>query len=119
VLRNIGQHRAKSTALEQLKAKIVRLNCARLQRVLIDMDDPNTLMGESPSLFHLLKMRTRRESRMVVSEDGGHPGVNKGLRATFANYMRRKNEPIAVDSECVTDLARRARGCYRQSGRVP
>jgi len=67
VLRNTNRHGQKMIMLSPLKAKITSLHGDRLQRVMLDNDEPNRLEGKRPALFHILQMRKRQESRMIRS----------------------------------------------------
>jgi len=50
VLQDRRQHEATSTALKQLKAKIVRLHNNGLRRVLLDKGEHEKLVDEGPTL---------------------------------------------------------------------
>jgi len=76
---------------------------------MIENEDQNMLLGKKPSLFHLLKMRKRREDRMIHNVQDGCGGTQtsaQGIVRTFVNFLRRKYESIAVDVECVTYMAK-------------
>jgi len=65
ILRNTYPHEQKITMPNRLKAKITSLHGDKLQRVMLDNDEPNRLAGERPALFHILQMRKRQEARMI------------------------------------------------------
>ena len=67
ILRNTARHEEKMTNLNNLKAKITKLHSTRLQLLMIDNDEPKSLPGEGPALFHILQMRKRRGARMIQS----------------------------------------------------
>jgi len=54
VLRNTYPHGQKMIMLNRLKAKITGLHGDRLQRAMLENDEPNRLAGERPALFHIL-----------------------------------------------------------------
>jgi hypothetical protein len=63
--------------------------------------------GEEPTLFHILKMVKRRESRAIrhVQDQQGnivtrHPDVLN----TFVTHLRQKYGPIAIESSCVAKM---------------
>ena len=58
-------HNKKITALKNLKAKIVRLNNISRQKVMIDTGYEDRIMGETPSLHHIVKTRQRQENRTM------------------------------------------------------
>ena len=61
VLQNTYPHGQKIIMLNRLKAKITSLHRDKLQRVMLDNDEPIRLAGERPALFHILQMRKRQE----------------------------------------------------------
>jgi len=65
VLRNTYPHGQKIIMLNRLKVKITSLHGDKLQRVMVDNDDPNRVAGERPALFHILQMRKRQEARII------------------------------------------------------
>jgi len=104
VLRNTYPHGQKVIMLNRLKAKITSLHSDRLQRAMLDNDEPNRLAGERPALFHILQTRKRQEARMIRSiqdECGNTQRTMKGIIREFTIFLRRKFEPIAVDEVCV------------------
>jgi hypothetical protein len=105
VLRNTTRYEEKMTKLNHLKAKITNLHSTKLQRVILDNDEPNRLEGERPALFYILQTRKRRGARMIKSVQNDHGNTQrttKGIMRTFTTFLRRTYEPIAVDGECVT-----------------
>ena len=97
-----------SQTLQKLKAKIVRLHHAIHQRLLLDNEGHDRIMDEDPSLYHTLKLRRRRESRMVDgtydSEWTLQTSPSKILR-TFTEFMK-KYDTIQVDDESVHRMLR-------------
>ena len=65
VLRNTYPHGQKIIMLNRLKVKITSLHGDKLQRVMVDNDEPNRVAGERPALFHILQMRKRQEARII------------------------------------------------------
>jgi len=60
ILQRPIQHAERRTALNHLKAKIVKLHNARLARGQIELRTHDILQGERMSLFQLIKRRQRR-----------------------------------------------------------
>jgi hypothetical protein len=86
-LRNTHQHTVTSIALKQLKAKIVRLNSTGQWRVLLDNGEHERLAGEKLTLYHLLKMRRRQESRMIHGVQD-RMGIFTYQRKTYCAHLR-------------------------------
>ena len=94
--------------LNRLKAKITSIYADKLQRVMLDNDEPKRLAGERPAHFHILQMRKRQEARMIRSiqdECGYTQQTKKGIIRAFTSFLQRKYEPIAVDDKCVAYMA--------------
>ena len=79
--------------LKRLKAKITSLNGDKLQRVMLENDEPNRLAGEITALFHILQMRKRQEARIIRSiqgKCGNTQQTMKGIILVFTSFLRRK-----------------------------
>jgi len=62
---------------------------------------------EVPSLFHILKMVKRRETRVirqVLDMQGNDVSGHSNVLNTFATHLRQKYEPLEIDQTCVTRL---------------
>ena len=71
VLRNNYPHGQKTIMLNRLKTKITSLHGDKLQRTMLDNDEPNRLAGERPVLCHILQMlNDRKPERSVVFRTG-------------------------------------------------
>ena len=82
VLRNTNTHGQKMIMINLLKAKITSLHGGKLQRVMLENDEPNRLAGERPELIHILQIRKRQEARMIRSiqdECGNTQQTMKGI----------------------------------------
>jgi hypothetical protein len=64
-LRDTEQPEAKYRTLQALRAKRVRLLHAPLQRLLLNTDEQDRSVGETPALYHVLRQQKRQETRMV------------------------------------------------------
>jgi exonuclease III len=107
VLQDPIQHREKVAKLNHLEAKIVKLHNNRLQAINIDTHEPTKFQGESPSLFHLLQMRKRRESRMIAKvfdENGTLQESIREILSTFVDYLKHKCGPIQTEENCVDQM---------------
>ena len=63
--------------------------------------------GETPSLFHLIESRKRRDARTTTDirdENGELQTTTRGLLRTFVGYMMRKYGPILVEVQCVDHM---------------
>jgi hypothetical protein len=77
----------------EVKVKAVKrkLCSKRQQSITVHTNAHTLLQGERLSLFHLLKMRTRRASRMITSvldKDGHIQTTTKGIMHTFVAICR-------------------------------
>jgi hypothetical protein len=107
ILQDTHQYEATSTAPRQLKDKIVRLHSTGLRRVVLDNGEHERLAGEKPTLYNLIKMRRRQESRMireVQDINGNIHTITKDILRTFATFMRSKHGIITVDEKNVKYL---------------
>jgi len=98
---------AKLPALQRYKAKIVRLHARRMEKVMLDNNAQDKMEDEEPSLFHILKMVKRRETRFirqVLDMQGNDVSGHRNVLNTFALHLRQKYEPIEIDQSCVTRL---------------
>jgi len=100
---------AKPPALQRYKAKIVRLHARRMEKVMLDKNTQDKTKDKEPSLFHILKMVKRRETRVirhVLDMQGNDVSGHRNVLKTFAKHLRQKYEPIEIDQTCVTRLQR-------------
>ena len=51
--------------LNRMNAEITSLNGEKLQRVILDNDEPDRLAGERKAFFHILQTRKREETRVI------------------------------------------------------
>jgi hypothetical protein len=96
---------AKLPTLQKYKAKIVHLHAIRLDKAMLDNDNKDILEGEEPSLFHIIKMAKRRETREMrhVQDQNGNI-VTKDILITFLTHLRQKYQIVEVDNACITKL---------------
>ena len=109
ILQEATQPREKFAILHQLKAKIIRLQNKRIQTITVDARDPIMYQEKTPSLFHLIQGRKRRDARMIIEirdENGQLQTTTRGILNTFVGYMKRKYGPIRVDDECVDEMVK-------------
>jgi hypothetical protein len=93
--------------LNFLKTKIVLLPSHGLKRGMLDSNDPDRLVEEESSLFHILQMRKRRTVhiiRSVLDVHGNTQRSTKGIVQAFTTFLRRKYVPTVVDEECVLHI---------------
>ena len=109
ILQDTHPHDTTAIALQQLKARIVRIYSMRQQRVFLDNSEHDRLAGEEPTLYHILKRRRRQESRMITSvhdSNGNKHTSTSDILRTFTTFMRSKYDDIAVDAGSVKHMAR-------------
>ena len=95
--------------LKTLKAKIVRLHMEPHKRLFLHMDEQDKFEDETPSLYHLLKLRKRQESRTIDrfydSEGNLHTSPHTILRI-FMEFMQKEYSIITVDDGCLNHMLR-------------
>lgn len=87
----------------------MRLHSTGQWRALLDNGEHERFAGEEPTLYHLLKMRRRQESRVihgVQDRDGKIHISTKDLLRTFVLFVRKKYGAIAVNEDSVNCMAR-------------
>jgi len=93
--------------LKHLKANITRLHHYELKRIFLESDEHDMIEGEEPSLYHFIKAKTRRDSRIVsaIQDSAGftHTTTTIILR-TFSSFLRTKYDNIPVDDESIRAL---------------
>jgi hypothetical protein len=76
--------------LRQLKAQITRLYDTSQRRHYVDIDVLDTLEGEEPSLYQLIRLRTRQKARLIeyIQDDAGTCLTDSGeVMRVFTAYM--------------------------------
>ena len=69
--------------------------------------DQDKMEGDEPSLFHILKMVKRHETRairQVQDMQGNVVTSHQDVFNTFVAHLRQKYQPIAIDHSCVITL---------------
>jgi CRP-like cAMP-binding protein len=86
---------------------LVRLQAECANKVLLDTKELDTLEGKEPSLFQVLRILNRRESRDIQQVKDEHGNTHSTFRDIVANvltHMSRKYQPIAVDETAIATL---------------
>jgi len=107
ILQRPMQHAERRTALNHLKAKIVKLHNARLARGQIELRTQDILQAELMSLFQVIKRRQRRGQREiseVQDRDQGWKTSARDILRVFSEHMRSKYRPIQVDEDSVRTM---------------
>jgi hypothetical protein len=79
-----------------------------MQRVMLDTEEADRMVGENPTLFQVLRMRKRRTAHVVlqVQDENGHTLTSpQDILRPFTTYFRKKYGPIAVNDECTEALS--------------
>jgi len=98
---------AKLPALQHYKAKEVRLRARRMEKVMLENNAQDKMEDEELSLFHILKMVKRHETRVirqVLDMQGNDVSGHRNVLNTFATHLRQKYEPIETDQTCISRL---------------
>ena len=102
IIRSDDPETDKIPALQRYKSKIVRLHAERNTRILLDTTAHDSMEDEEPSLYHVLKMLRRRETRTIqqVQDSQGHNITKpKEVRNAIVTHLRQKYKPIHLDSD--------------------
>jgi hypothetical protein len=93
--------------LNRLKAKLVRLQGMRLQKLLLDTNETDRIDGEKPTLYNVLQMTKRKEERTIYSlrDAAGEVQTSpSGIARTMTSYLREKYDKIEVDAHSIQKL---------------
>ena len=100
-------HTQKMTTLKKLKAKLIRLNSTHRQKLILDTGEQDNMIGENPSLHHLIKVRKRQASRTIktICDDQDITYTESfGIMNVFTIHFRKKFSPIHMDGESASLL---------------
>jgi hypothetical protein len=104
ILRDAERPETKYMTLQALKVKIVRLYHAPLHRLLLDTDDQERSVDETPSLDHVLRRCERQEPRTVNEIRDMERNLQKSKPAivrAFQNFMMTKYNTITPDTDSI------------------
>ena len=90
----------KQPALQKYKAKIVQLHAKRREKILLDTHANDRMEDEDPSLYHVLILHKRRDTRLITQindADGTTHTTFKGISTTFVQHFAQKFRPLEVD----------------------
>lgn len=102
-------HATRATTLKHLKAKITRLHHFEQQRVFLDNEERDVIEGEQPSLYHNIRAKTRRETRIVSDIEDGTGATyttTTSILRTFADSLRKRYESVPADDGSVRVLTK-------------
>ena len=77
------------------------------EKVMLDNNAQDKMEDEEPSLFHILKMVKRRETRVIrqiLDMQGNNVSGHLNVLNAFVTQLRRKYQPTEIDQTCVTML---------------
>ena len=109
ILQDTYPHDRASIALHQLKDRTVRVHSTR--QVFPDNSEHDRIVGEEPTLYHILKRRRRQESRMINSVHGSNGNKHistMDILSTFTTFMRSKyddNTPSLAEFCLYSDIS--------------
>ena len=86
---------------------MVRLHAERANKALLDTKEHDLLEGEEPSLFQVLRILKRRESRdirQLTDEHGNTLSTFRDIAANFVTQLTRKYQHIPVDETALATL---------------
>jgi hypothetical protein len=100
-------HKKKAVILNKFKAKIIRLNNHNNKRILLDNHDRDVMEGEDPSIFHIIRMMKRKDTRTITSiqdQNGITHTTPEGIMRTFITYLQDKYTTIQTDGDSFEKL---------------
>lgn len=107
ILQGTETHTRKLTKLKELKAKIVRLNNHSRQKMMLDTEEYDKTIGETPSLHHILKSRRRQSSRAVQEirdKNDRIQSTSAAIIKVFEKHYKEKFKPKQIDVMKATQL---------------
>jgi len=90
----------KIATLKKLRAKIIRLNGTFHQRTMLDTEEFDKTLGETPSLHHIIKSRKRQTSRTIRRISDEHARIystSTGIRQAFKMHFNEKFKALQTD----------------------
>jgi hypothetical protein len=97
----------KLAALNRYKANLVHLQVRRMEKLKLDTNKHNTIDGEEPTLFHMLKTMKRHKAQTILQvkdQSGRIIDTLKDIAHTFILHMQEKYGPIEVAESCVARM---------------
>jgi hypothetical protein len=105
-LRSTAPETEKPLAPQRYEATLVCLYAVLRNKILLDTHEHNNIVGEEPSVVHVLKVLRRREDRVIWEGMDLHGNNYTSLHyiaATFVSYLSNKY-PIDVDRPSLASL---------------
>jgi hypothetical protein len=99
----------KLPALQKHKAKIVQLHARRRAKILHDTHTRDRMDDEDPTLYHVLRLHKRRDTREIQQmqdTDGTTHAKFRDIAATFVKHLAQKIGPLEVDPQALTTVLR-------------
>ena len=93
--------------LQKYKAKIVRLNARRREKILLDIHPKDRLDGEDLTLYQILKIRRRKQAREIMrirDNHGREHTTPAGIAEAFVKYYTRTFQHIQCDGNAFEAL---------------
>jgi len=90
----------KIATLKKLRAKIIRLNGTFHQKTMLDTEEYDKTLGETPSLHHIIKSRKRQTSRTIKRISDEHDRIystSTGIIQAFKMHYSDKFKTIQID----------------------
>ena len=98
--------------LKKLKAKIVRLHQEPQKLLFLHTNEQDKCEDEMPSLYHVLRLRKRQESRTidrVYNSEGNLQTSPPTILRTFTEFMKKKYSIITVDDDSLNRILQHTR----------
>ena len=91
-------------ALNKYKAKIVRLNAQKREKLLLDTQPKDRMEGEKTSLYQILRINKRRAAREIATiqdEQGRIQNTFQGIAKTMVQYYAKAFQSIQTDNQAI------------------
>jgi hypothetical protein len=106
-LKALINHAKKATILKHLKAKIARPHSHQQQRILLDNDNSDGLMGEEVSLHQHITALKRKKAQTVTQIQNRERIIqttSMAILRTFTDHLRRKYDHIPSSDESIRQM---------------
>ena len=92
ILQEPVTYNQKIATLKKMRAKIVWLSSTFHQRTIMDTGEHDKTLGETPSLYHIIKLRKRQNSRTIKRISDEHDKIHSTSMAIIKAFAMYFNE---------------------------
>ena len=102
----------KQPVLQKYKAKIAQLHARRRAKILFDTHTRDRMDGKDTSLYHVLKLHKRRDTReiqQIQDIDGTTHTTFRDIAGNFLKHSAQNFGPLEVDPQALTTILQHIR----------